>query len=269
MKSGVRARRLSGMMQTPTQPVPIMQNISTQDSPAALVFGGSRGIGAAIAARLAQAGHAVALTYASRADSANEVVATIEAGGGRALAIEADSADPEAVARAVDTAVQRFGPLSVAVVNAGIYRANPLGTVPLEELDQMLAVNVRGVFLAIQASAAHMRDGGRIITIGSNTAIRTASPGSSVYAMTKAAVAALVSGAALDLAPRGITVNNIQPGPIQTDLTAQWTAQLIPRIPLGRMGRSSEIAGLAAFLAGADAGYITGASLTADGGFVL
>jgi len=114
-----------------------------------------------------------------------------------------------------------------------------------------------------------MRDGGRIITIGSNTAVRTGSPGSSVYAMTKAAVATLVSGAALDLAPRGITVNNIQPGPIQTDLTADWTAQLIPRIPLGRMGKSSEIAGLAAFLAGADAGYITGASLTADGGFVL
>jgi len=125
------------------------------------------------------------------------------------------------------------------------------------------------VFLAIQASAANMRDGGRIITIGSNTAVRTGSPGSSVYAMTKAAVATLVSGAALDLAPRGITVNNIQPGPIQTDLTADWTAQLIPRIPLGRMGKSSEIAGLAAFLAGADAGYITGASLTADGGFVL
>lgn len=133
----------------------------------------------------------------------------------------------------------------------------------------MLAVNVRGVFLAIQASAANMRDGGRIITIGSNTAIRTGSPGSSVYAMTKAAVAAMVSGAALDLAPRRITVNNIQPGPIQTDLTAEWTAQLIPRIPLGRMGKSTEIAGLAAFLAGADAGYITGASLTADGGFVL
>ena len=125
------------------------------------------------------------------------------------------------------------------------------------------------MFLAIQASAANMRDGGRIITIGSNTAVRTGSPGSSVYAMTKAAVATLVSGAALDLAPRGITVNNIQPGPIQTDLTADWTAQLIPRIPLGRMGKSSEIAGLAAFLAGADAGYITGASLTADGGFVL
>lgn len=246
-----------------------MQNNPTHDSPAALVFGGSRGIGAAIATRLAQAGHAVALTYANRADSANEVVASIEATGGQALTIEADSAKPEAIARAVDCAVQRFGMLSVAVVNAGIYRANPLGAVPLDELDQMLAVNVRGVFLAIQACAAHMRDGGRIITIGSNTAVRTGSPGSSVYAMTKAAVAALVSGAALDLAPRGITVNNIQPGPIQTDLTAEWTAQLIPRIPLGRMGRASEIGGLAAFLAGADAGYITGASLTADGGFVL
>lgn len=246
-----------------------MQDIATHDFPAALVFGGSRGIGAAIAARLAQEGHAVALTYANRADSANEVVAAIEAAGGRALAIEADSADPDAIARAVQTAVQRFGVLRVAVVNAGIYRANLLGAVPLDELDQMLAVNVRVVFLAVQASAAHMRDGGRIITIGSNTAIRTGTPGSSVYAMTKAAVATLVSGAALDLAPRGITVNNIQPGPIQTDLTSAWTEQLIPRIPLGRMGQSREIAGLAAFLAGADAGYITGASLTADGGFVL
>jgi len=136
-------------------------------------------------------------------------------------------------------------------------------------LDQMLAVNVRGVFLAIQAAAARLRDGGRIITIGSNTAVRGGVVGSSVYAMTKSAVATLVRELALDLAPRRITVNNVQPGPIETDITADVLDMLVQRNPLGRVGQPQEVAGLVAYLAGPEASYMTGASLTLDGGWVI
>ena len=241
----------------------------TSTRAAALVFGGSRGIGAAIARRLAREGHAVALTYASRADKAAEVVAAIEAEGGTAIALQADSAEAASIAAAVADATARLGPLRVAVVNAGIYEGSPLAQFPLETLDRMLAINVRGVFLSIQAAAANMVDGGRIITIGSNTAVRSGVVGSSVYAMTKAAVATLVRELALDLAPRRITINNLQPGPIETDITAGFIDTLIERNPLKRIGQPGEVAALAAWLAGPDAGYMTGASLTLDGGFSL
>ena len=236
---------------------------------AALVFGGSRGIGAAIAHRLAHEGYAVALTYASRADKADEMVAAIRSAGGQAIALQADAADHNAIIAAVADASARLGPLQVAVVNAGIYQGSPLDQFPLAMLDQMLAVNVRGVFLSIQAAAAKMADGGRIITIGSNTAQRSGSVGSSVYAMTKAAVATLVRELALDLAPRRITINNIQPGPIETDITASFLEPLIQRSPLQRVGRPEEVASLAAYLVSADAGYMTGASLTMDGGYAI
>ena len=235
----------------------------------ALVFGGSRGIGAAIAARLAADGFMVALTYVSRPDKAEEVVASIKAGGGQAVAIQADSVDPEAIGAAVAETVARFGLLSVAVVNAGVLRIATLDEFSLEDLDLSLDVNVRGVFLAIQATVAQMRDGGRVITIGSNSAIRTGSRGGSVYAMTKAAVAALVKGIALDLAARAITVNNIQPGPIETDMTAEIAARLKETIPLQRMGQPREIAALVSYVASEAASYMTGASLTIDGGFML
>lgn len=236
---------------------------------AALVFGGSRGIGAAIARRLAHEGYVVALTYASRADKADDVVAAIRSAGGQAIAVQADAADHNAIIAAVADASARLGPLQVAVVNAGIYQGSPLDQFPLAMLDQMLAVNVRGVFLAIQAAAAKMADGGRIITIGSNTAQRSGSVGSSVYAMTKSAVATLVRELALDLAPRRITINNIQPGPIETDITASFLEPLIQRSPLQRVGRPEEVASLAAYLVSADAGYMTGASLTMDGGYAI
>ncbi|MBO9716973.1 MAG: SDR family oxidoreductase [Pseudoxanthomonas sp.] len=236
---------------------------------AALVFGGSRGIGAAIARRLAREGHAVALTYVSRPDRAADVVAAIEAEGGRALAIEADSADAGAIAAAVEHAVAAFGPLHVAVVNAGVHDGSPLAGFRLDVLDRMLAVNVRGVFLAIQASAARMVDGGRLVTIGSNTAVRAGIVGSSVYAMTKSAVATLVRELALDLAPRRITINNVQPGPIETDITAELVDWAIQRSPSGRIGQPGEVAALVAYLAGEEAGYMTGASLTLDGGWAI
>jgi 3-oxoacyl-[acyl-carrier protein] reductase len=235
----------------------------------ALIFGGSRGIGAAIAIRLSGDGFDVALTYVSRPDRAREVVEAIEATGRRGLAIHADSADENAIVAAVAETVDRLGTLDVAVVNAGVLKSAPIETFPLEDLDRMLAVNVRGVFLAIQGSVAKMRDGGRIVTIGSNTAIRTGSQGASAYAMTKAAVAAMVKGAALDLAPRRITVNNVQPGPTETDMTAAMATRLEQIIPLRRMGEPSEIAALVSYLAGPDSGYMTGASVTIDGGYVL
>ena len=246
-----------------------MSNGSRTERRTALVFGGSRGIGAAAASRLAADGFAVALTYVSRPDKAAEVVSAIEAAGGTALSIRADSADPTAIRAATAQTAEALGQIDVVVVNAGIIRIATVDAFTLEDLDLMLAVNVRGVFLAIQAAASHMRDGGRIITIGSNTAVRTGTPGASVYAMTKAAVASMAKGVALDLAPRGITVNNMQPGPTETDMTAGMIPQLREMIPLRRVGQPAEIAGLISYLASDQAGYMTGASLTIDGGFVL
>jgi 3-oxoacyl-[acyl-carrier protein] reductase len=240
---------------------------SSPSTTPALVFGGSRGMGAAIVRRLAADGRPVAFTYAASADAADALAAEIEAAGGSALAIRADSADPDAIRGAVAGAVNRFGPLGVLVVNAGILMAGTIDQFALEDFDRMLAVNVRGVFAAIHHAAPHMIDGGRMITIGSNTADRIGGPGSSVYAMTKAAVAQLVRGAALDFASRRITVNNVQPGPVETDMTAGLMDYITPRLPLGRIGQPTEIAGLVAWLAGPDAGYMTGASLTIDGGW--
>ena len=246
-----------------------MHSTSNAPQKVALVFGGSRGIGAAIARRLAREGYAVALTYVSRPDKAADVVAAIEADGGKALAIQADSADAGAIASAIEQAVEHFGPLHVTVVNAGIYRGSPLDQFPLEMLDQMLSVNVRGVFLSVQAAAARTQNGGRIITIGSNTAVRSGSVGGSVYAMTKASVATLARELALDLAPRRITINNIQPGPIQTDITTDFLDMVVQRSPLQRVRQPEEVAALVAYLASDEAGYMTGASLTLDGGWVI
>jgi 3-oxoacyl-[acyl-carrier protein] reductase len=236
---------------------------------AAIVFGGSRGIGAAVARRLARDGADVALTYLSAPEKAAETVTAIEAEGVGGLAIRADSADPAAIRAAVAAAVERFGRLDIVVVNAGIYRHGLVEAFALEDLDLMLDTNIRGVFLAIQAAAPHLGEGGRIITMGSNTAVRTNVPGSGVYSMTKAAVAVMVKGAAIDLAPRGITVNNVQPGPTETDMTAGALEMLKPLMPVGRVGQPREVAGLVAWLASEESGYMTGASLTIDGGMSL
>jgi 3-oxoacyl-[acyl-carrier protein] reductase len=165
--------------------------------------------------------------------------------------------------------VDHFGKLDIAVVNAGILLLGDVATMSVEGLDRMLAINVRGVFLAIQAAAARLTGGGRIITIGSNTAVRSGHPGSSVYAMTKAAVAVMVEGIAVDLASRDITVNNIQPGPTVTDMTVDHIEAIKPLIPLKRAADPDEIAGLVAYLASKESGYMTGSSLTIDGGMAL
>jgi 3-oxoacyl-[acyl-carrier protein] reductase len=245
------------------------ENTTESSSSTAIVFGGSRGIGAAIARRLARDGANVALTYVSAPERAAETVSAIEGLGRSALAIRADSANPAELKGAVEQAVGRFGRLDIVVVNAGILRLGDFASVDLAELDLMLNVNVRGVFLAIQAAAAHLPRGGRIITIGSNVAVRSGHPGSSVYSLTKAAVAVMVKGIAVDLAPRGITINNVQPGPITTDMTRDHLEAITPLIPLHRVGEPDEVAGLVAYLASAESGYMTGSSLTIDGGMAL
>ncbi|MGE9762883.1 SDR family oxidoreductase [Pseudomonas sp. PDM20] len=235
----------------------------------AMVFGGSRGIGAAAARQLAADGFAVALTYVSRPDSAQALVAEIESGGGRAIAIQADSADAGAIRDAVSAAVEHFGELDVAVVNAGVLRLARIDTLSVEDLDLMLDVNIRGVILSVQTVVARMRDGGRVITIGSNTASGRTSVEGAVYSMTKAAVARLVQGLALDLAPRRITVNNIQPGPTATDMTQAHLEALAELVPLGRVAQPAEIAGLVSYLASPAAAHMSGSSLTLDGGYAL
>jgi 3-oxoacyl-[acyl-carrier protein] reductase len=243
---------------------------TTLTSKVALVTGASRGIGAAIAKRLAREGAAVAITYAGSQQKAQEVVSAIEAAGGKGLAIQADSADAEAVKSAVGETVKTLGRLDVLVSNAGIAKIAPLDEYSLEDFDRMVAVNVRGVFVAAQEASRHMQQGGRIVTIGSVNADRMPFTGGSVYAMTKAAVAGMVRGLARDLGPRGITVNNVQPGPVDTDMNpadGPFAEFLKGLLAVGRYGQGDEIAAMVAYLAGPEAGFVTGASLTIDGGF--
>ncbi len=235
---------------------------------AALVTGGSRGIGAAIVRRLIQEGATVAFTYAASAERAQTLVADLAASGASVVALKADSADPDAVRGAVQATVERFGCLDILVNNAGILVPGPVEDVSLADFDRQVAVNVRAVFVAAQEAVRHMREGGRIISVGSVGADRSGFPGTTVYSMTKAAVASLTRGLARDLGPRGITVNTIQPGPVASEMSAGMEAMLTPLIALGRMGQDTEIAALAAFLSGPEAGFITGAALTADGGYL-
>src|SRR6266481_5094334 len=234
----------------------------------ALVTGGSKGIGAGIVRRLAADGASVTFTYSRSEEQALQLVREIESAGGRALSLKADSASANELRGAVARTTEALGPLDIFVSNAGILIRGTIDTYSLEDFDRMVAINVRAAFIGLQAAAQDMKDGGRIILIGSNTAIRTAFPGGSIYSMTKAALTGLVRGAAIDLAPRAITVNNVQPGPTATDMSAAHADMVKTLIPLRRMGDVSEIAGLVSYLASEEAGFITGASLTIDGGYV-
>lgn len=236
----------------------------------AIVTGGSKGIGAAIAKRLAADGAIVAITFASSPDKAGEVVRAIESAGGRALALRADSADAEAVKNAIAETVRTFGRLDILVNNAGIAALAPIDQFSMDDFDRLVAVNVKGVFVASQEAARYLGEGGRIIMIGSVNSDLVPFVGGSVYALTKGAVAGFTRGLARDLGPRGITVNNIQPGPVDTDMNpadGPFADALKGMIALHRFGQGHEIAGLASYLASAEAGYITGASLKIDGGF--
>lgn len=247
-----------------------MSSAKSLQGKVAFVQGGSRGIGAAIVRRLAEEGVAVAFTYRSSVDEAEALVAEIADVGGQALAIHADSAAPELLQQAVQHAVRHFFRLDILVNNAGILPWGPLETLSLAQIDLTLAVNVRGVIIASQEAVRHMGNGGRIINIGSVNADRVPIAGGAVYAMSKASLVGFTKGLARDLGARGITVNNVQPGPVDTDMNpgeGEGASQLKELIALGRYGKTEEIAALVAFLAGPEAGYINGASLTIDGGF--
>ncbi|WP_372350092.1 SDR family oxidoreductase [Streptomyces sp. KL116D] len=236
----------------------------------ALVTGGSRGIGAATAVRLAEDGFDVAVTYVQGKEAAEEVVRRIEALGRRGLAVRADAGDAAEAAGAVGAAVERFGRLDVLVNNAGVGALGPLADHTVADVDRVLAANVRGVYLIAQAAAAVLPDGGRIVTVGSCMAQRVPGPGGTLYAMSKAALIGLTKALARELGGRGITANIVHPGPIDTDMnpadgpSADWQASMTA---LGRYGTAAEVAGTVAHLAGADAAYVTGGEFAVDGGF--
>jgi len=235
----------------------------------ALITGGSRGIGAAIAKRLAADGANVAITYAKGAAAAASVIKEIERAGGKAIAIQADAADADAVKAAVEKTFVTFGRLDVLVNNAGTAIPKPFEEVTLEEMDRVIAINVRGVYVATQAALKHMKSGGRVIMIGSAVGERVAAPGLVPYAGTKGAVKMFTQALAREIGSRGITVNNVQPGPIDTELnpaSGDWAVPQKAATALDRYGRVDEIAAMVAFVAGPESSYITGANLTVDGG---
>jgi len=235
----------------------------------ALVTGGSRGIGAAIALELAGKGVDVAFSYQSHVGRASEVVRQIETEGVRGFAIRADNSDPADVKRLVEEATAKLGGLDILVNNAGTARAGTIAEISLNDIDTLLNTNVRGTILVSQAAMARLQPGGRIITIGSNIAERVPFPQLTMYAVTKSAHLALTRGLARELGPRNITANLVQPGPIETDLNpagGELNAQNIKNASLGRLGQPHEIAAVVSFLASPAAGFMTGSIVTVDGG---
>jgi 3-oxoacyl-[acyl-carrier protein] reductase len=235
----------------------------------ALVTGGSRGIGAAIAKRLAADGANVVITYTKGADAAASVVKEIERAGGKATAIQADATDAGAVNAAVEKTAATFGRIDILVNNAGTAIPKKFEETTLEEIDHMLSLNVRGALVATQAALKHMKNEGRIIMIGSCVGERNMTPGLTAYSATKGAIKMFTQGLSREVGDRGITVNNVQPGPIDTDLNpaaGDWAAPQKANTALNRYGTVDEVAALVAFVAGPEAAYITGANLTVDGG---
>jgi len=235
----------------------------------ALVTGGSRGIGAAIAKRLAVDGANVAITYTKGADAAASVVKEIERAGQKAIAIQADATDAGAVEAAVEKTVATFGRLDVLVNNAGTAIPKRFEETTLEELDRVIDINVRGVFVTTQAALKHMKSGGRVIMIGSSVGERVLVPGLVAYSATKGAVKIFTQALSRELGSRSITVNNVQPGPIDTELNpaaGDWAVPQKAATALDRYGSVDEVAAMVAFVAGPESSYITGANLTVDGG---
>ena len=238
----------------------------------ALVTGGSRGIGAAIAKRLAREGAKVAITWSTNPDKATEVVENIKAAGGHAIAIQADSANPVDIRRAVASVVEQEGGLDILINNAGVATMVPVEEFQEADFDRLIAVNVKGDYVATQEALRHLKDGGRIINIGSINADVVPFPGMAIYAMSKAAIATFTRGLAREVGARGITVNNIQPGPVNTDMNpadSDFAETLRGLMAVPRYGSAEEIAGLAAYLASDESAFVTGASWNIDGGFAL
>ncbi|MDE2427752.1 MAG: 3-oxoacyl-ACP reductase FabG [Burkholderiales bacterium] len=256
-----------------TQVFNTQANVSSKTNLAgktALITGGSRGIGAAIARKLAMDGAAVAITYSSSAQQAEQLVADIRSTGGKALAIRADAQDTDAVRQAVAKTVAEFGSLDILVNNAGALVAGGIADITMDDYQRLIAVNVTGVFVASQEAQRHMKEGGRIINIGSVNSDYVPVPGLSLYALTKGAVASFTRGLARDLGARGITVNNVQPGPVDTEMnpaSGAFADTMRSYMATGKYGTGAQIASLVAYLASDDAAFITGANLKADGGF--
>lgn len=235
----------------------------------AIVVGGSRGIGAAIVRRLAADGFAVAFTYRDRADCAKQLCEALAAH--KVSALRCDSGDAEVLQNAITSGAATHDGIDVLINNAGAGVFRPIDELTLADFDQMVAINLRAVFIAIQAALPHMPRGGRVINIGSCNAERVPNAGSSVYAMSKAGLVGLVKGLSRDLAPRGITINNVQPGPVDTDMNpadTDFARMMIDKVmAVPRYGTPDEVAALVSFIAGSDSAYLTGASINLDGGY--
>lgn len=235
----------------------------------ALVTGGSRGIGAAVARRLAAEGVNVALTYVGEEDKARSVVAEIESSGGQAMAIRADNRDVEALEAAVEQVVSSWAGIDILINNAGIFPTGVISDVSLEDIDRTIDINLRGPIIATRAVARHMQEGGRIITIGSNLAQRVPWPGISLYAMSKAALVGLTKGLARDLGPQGINVNIVHPGSTDTDMnpaTGELADLQRSLMAIPRYNDVADVTGLVAWLVGPEGRSVTGAEFTIDGG---
>jgi 3-oxoacyl-[acyl-carrier protein] reductase len=238
----------------------------------ALVTGGSRGIGAEIVRRLASDGAAVAFTYSSSKVQADAVVTEVAGTGATVRGIQADAADPTQIKAAVERTVAELGGLDIVVNNAATAYLAPVEDFTAEQYDRSIATNIGGAFWTVHAALAHLGDGARIINIGSINADRVPTPATAVYALTKGAVSSFTRGLARELGPRGITVNNVQPGPINTDMNpdeGEFADILRQVTALGRYGHTAEVAAVVAFLAGPDSAYVTGANLNVDGGFTV
>ena len=236
----------------------------------AFVTGGSRGIGAAIVRRLARQGAHVVFTYQSSSKEAEALAAAVRADGGQAQAVKADAADAQALSAAVSEAAKLTGKLDILVNNAGVFVPGSIDDFSLADFDKTLAVNVRAVFVAIKAAVPLMPSGGRIINIGSTNAHRMPFAGAAAYAMSKSALSGLTQGLSRDLGPRGITINNVEPGPVATDMnppTGDFADLMHGLMALPRHGTGEEIAGMVAYLASEEAAFVTGAGLKIDGGF--